>query len=53
MLPYRYPALPLPEAGKHVRLLKLSPGGFSDNLHVELEQVLLGGTSNYEALSYV
>ena len=53
MLPYQYPALPLPEAGKHVRLLRLSPGDFSDDLHVELKQVLLDGTSNYEALSYV
>ena len=53
MLPYRYSALPLPEAGKHTRLLRLSPGGFLDDLHVELEQVLLDGTPNYEALSYV
>ena len=53
MLPYRYSALPLPGAGKHVRLLRLSPGDFSDDLHVELEQVLLDGTSTYEALSYV
>jgi len=50
---YQYPALPLPEAGKYIRLMKVSPGDFSDDLHVELEQVLLDGTSSYEALSYV
>jgi len=50
---YQYPALPLPEAGKYTRLLRLSPGDFSDDLHVELKQVLLDGTPNYEALSYV
>jgi len=53
MLSYRYSGLPLPEAGKHIRLLRLSPGEFSDDLHVELEQVLLDTASNYEALSYV
>jgi len=53
MLPYRYPDLPPPAAGKHTRLLRLNPGDFSDDLHVELEQVLLDGTSTYEALSYV
>jgi len=53
MLPYRYSALPLPEAGKYTRLLRLSPGDYSDDLHVELEQVLLDDTSKYEALSYV
>ncbi|KAH6865669.1 heterokaryon incompatibility protein-domain-containing protein, partial [Alternaria rosae] len=53
MLPYQYPALPLPDTGKYTRLLRLSPGDFSDELHVELEQVLLDGTFNYEALSYV
>ena len=53
MLPYRYADLPLPAAGKHTRLLRLNPGDFSDDLHVELEQVLLNGTSTYEALSYV
>ena len=53
MLPYQYPALPFPEAGKYVRLLKLSPGDLSDDLHVELEQVLLDGNPKYEALSYV
>jgi len=53
MLPYRYAALPLSAAGKYTRLLRLSPGEFSDDLHVELDQVLLDGTTNYEALSYV
>jgi len=53
MLSYRYPALPLPAVGRYTRLLRLSPGEFSDVLHVELEQVLLDGISNYEALSYV
>jgi len=53
MLPYRYPALPFPEAGKYTRLLRLNPGDYSDDLHVELEQVLLDDASNYEALSYV
>jgi len=51
--PYEYLALPLPEGGRYTRLLRLSPGDFSDDLHVELEQVPLDGTSSYEALSYV
>ncbi|KAF2135243.1 uncharacterized protein K452DRAFT_210786, partial [Aplosporella prunicola CBS 121167] len=49
---YQYSTLS--KEGKHIRLLDLSPGAFSENLHIELRQVSLEKKSLYfEALSYV
>jgi hypothetical protein len=50
MVEFRY--LPLPEDGKHIRLLTLSPGEPQDELHLQLNVTPLNIGQHYEALSY-
>jgi hypothetical protein len=47
--PYR----PLNKDAREIRLLRLEPGTFEDDLHISLEVVSLDHRPNYEALSYV
>lgn len=47
-----YPPLPLERHGFHIRVLRLHPGRFGDQLHGTLRVVSLGEEARYEALSY-
>lgn len=47
------PYKPLNKDAREIRLLRLEPGTFEDDLHISLEVVNLDHRPNYEALSYV